>query len=121
MGKLIFAFAIVGIVFGTSGEISARQAASIAGHWQLTIVAEGSTYNADATFTQDGEKVGGTMRTDLGESPIDGTLRATSLAFTTMAGEYHLTMAGSVAGLRIENGTVDYGNGRGTWTGKKIE
>lgn len=119
MGKFMLALAMVGMVFGISCEISAREAASVAGHWELTIVAGGSTYNAEATFTQEGEQVGGTMRTDFGESKVDGTLRGATLTFTTTAGEYHLTMTGSVEGSRIENGTVDYGDGQGTWIGKR--
>jgi hypothetical protein len=123
---LALAASIILGVFGISCQVSAQEPArdgagqaSIQGDWDLRVVADGNVYLASVTFTLDGSVVGGTLRTDFGESPLIGSMDGRTLKFTATIEGVDLVMTGELSGSEMQNGMLTYGETRGSWTGKR--
>ena len=128
MTKLFVLAASIGFgVLGVSCQVCAQEQtrledaarASVAGDWVVRVVVEGTVYVAGVTFTQDGNAVGGTLRTEFGESALTGSLEGRTVRLTAVIEEVNLEMSGELDGSEIRNGTVVYGDSRGTWTGTR--
>jgi hypothetical protein len=95
---------------------------SVTGDWTLTINGPQGTLDTDASFTQDGEKVTGTMSSPMGETNFAGTMSGStlSLAFNVVTpnGPIDVRMTAEVAGAEMK-GTLDFGMGTADFTGKK--
>lgn len=128
MTKLfVFAVSIGLSVLGVSCQVCAQEqavhgdadTASVAGDWAVRVVVEGTVYEAGVTFSQDGHSLGGTLRTEFGESALTGTVEGRSLRFTAVVQDVGLEMTGELDGSEMRNGTLIYGESRGTWTGTR--
>ena len=114
-------------VLGVSCQVCAQEQtrmedaarASVAGDWVVRGVVEWTVYAAGVTFTQDGSAVGGTLRTEFGESALTGSLEGRTVRFTAVVEEVDLEMTGELDGSEIRNGMLIYGESRGTWTGTR--
>ena len=76
-----------------------------------------------STFKQDGEKLTGTQSSQMGEMPLEGTIKGADIAFAIvidMQGQQMtITYAGKVDGETM-TGTIEFGGmGSSTWTAKK--
>jgi hypothetical protein len=92
------------------------------GNWALTFETPMGTLDATATFKTDGDALTGTMESQAGSTPIKGTIKGSTFQFvinvSTQNGDISVQMSGEVDGDNIK-GTFDFGQGVGTWTGKR--
>ena len=95
---------------------------SVAGDWSLTINGPQGAIDSDVTFTQDGDKVTGTMSGPQGESAVSGTMAGSTLTLAfnvvTPNGPIDIKMTAEVAGADMK-GMLDFGMGTADFTGKK--
>ena len=116
MSALVFA------LFVTAGMATPFAQNTVAGDWTLTINGPQGTIDSDVTFTQDGDKVTGTMSGPQGESSVSGTLAGSALTFAfnvvTPNGPIDIKVTAEVAGADMK-GTLDFGMGTADFTGKK--
>jgi hypothetical protein len=95
---------------------------SVAGDWTLTINSPQGTLDTEATLTQDGEKVTGTMSSPMGEVNVAGSMSGStlSLAFTAVTpnGPIDVKVTAEVTGAEMK-GMLDFGMGTADFTGKK--
>jgi len=113
---LVFALALA------AGAATLFAQSSVTGDWSLTINGPQGVIDTDASFTQDGDKVSGTMTSPMGEAAIAGTLSGSTLsaAFSVQSqqGPIDVTMTADVNGDEMK-GTLDFGMGTADFTGKK--
>jgi hypothetical protein len=97
----------------------------VTGKWDVTLNMAGNQMPASANFTQAGDKVTGTLGTQMGEMPVSGTMsgNALKLAFTveTPQGNLEIVMTGDVTGDNIAGKMTLTGLGEGEWTGKRVQ
>jgi hypothetical protein len=95
---------------------------NVSGDWTLTINGPQGIIDTEATFTQDGEKVTGTMTSPMGEVSVAGTVNGSTVAFefnvVTPNGPIDVKMTAEVTGADMK-GTLDFGMGTADFTGKK--
>src|SRR4029450_9163970 len=88
------------------------QGGGVAGSWDVTLNSPQGTFNLQFNLKQDGEKVSGTVKSQRGERPLEGTLKGKDvvLKWTTKYQENDLpiTLTGAVDGSTMK-GTADYG------------
>jgi hypothetical protein len=99
---------------------------NIAGDWDVTIQAPQGANTVRVTFKQDGSKVSGIFKSQLGELPFqDGTIEGSDLKFgfsiPIQGQSLDITMTGKVDGSSI-TGKAQFGSfGEGPWSAKRIE
>jgi hypothetical protein len=97
---------------------------NVTGDWDVTINSPQGANTMQVTFKQDGEKVSGTMKSQMGELPFDGgTITGSDLVFgfsvPVQGMSLDITMNGKVDGGSIA-GTAKFGDfGEGEWTAKR--
>ena len=104
---------------------SGTSAVDITGTWALQVVTEMGTRTPTVTLKQEGEKLTGRYKSQLGEAPVTGTIKDKDFRFqVTLSIEGNplvLNYTGTVDKNTI-SGRVDVGDlGSGTFTGKKQE
>jgi len=97
--------------------------ANVAGEWDLSVETQAGTGTPHFSLKQDGNKLSGTYKGMLGESPVTGTVNGNdiSISFEVNAQGMDLAISytGTVDGATMK-GTVKLGDlGEGTFTGKK--
>jgi hypothetical protein len=95
----------------------------VSGTWDLTVETPQGAMSLTSTFKQDGEKLTGTQSSQMGEMPLEGTLKGADIAFAIvidMQGQQMtITYTGKVDGETM-SGTIEFGSfGSSTWTAKK--
>jgi hypothetical protein len=102
-----------------AGPVSAQD---LTGAWVFSFNTPQGLMDADVTMKVDGQKLSGTMSSQVGEVQFTGEVKgkAFTLAFEvqTPQGNISITMQGEQNGDGLA-GTFDYGQGTGDWTGKK--
>lgn len=99
-------------------------AADLTGTWAFAVESEMGSGTPTFTFKQDGDKLTGTYRGQLGEAPISGKIQGDKFDFSfdiAPSGE-KLTVkyAGTMEGGNQMKGTVDFGGqAKGSFTAKK--
>ena len=116
LSLIIALVAVVGFV------ATPRAQEGVDGKWTLTFDTPMGSLDASATFKADGEELTGTMESQAGSTAIKGTIKGTAINWvmnvSTPNGDISIQMAGEVDGDAIK-GTFDFGQGTGTWTGKR--
>ena len=113
---------LIGLVglLGLAAEPRAQD--GLNGNWAMTFNTPMGALDASATFKVDGEKVSGTMSSQAGEVPFNGTVKGTTFTINfdvqTQNGNVSITMNGEQTGDDLK-GTFDFGQGTGDWTGKR--
>ena len=97
--------------------------ANVAGEWDLTVETQAGAGNPHFSLKQDGNKISGTYKGMLGESPVTGTVKGNDITINFQVNAQGTDLAvsytGTVDGASME-GTVKLGElGEGTFTGKK--
>jgi hypothetical protein len=96
--------------------------AGLDGNWAMTFNTPMGALDASATMKVDGDKVSGTMSSQAGEVPFNGTVKGTTFTFNfdvqTPNGNISITMNGEQNGDELK-GTFDFGQGTGDWTAKR--
>ena len=109
----------------TPAASAATGGTGVTGKWDVTLNMAGNQMPASANFTQAGDKVTGTLGTQMGEMPVSGTIsgNALKLAFTveTPQGNLEIVMTGDVTGDNIVGKMMLTGLGEGDWTGKRVQ
>jgi hypothetical protein len=98
--------------------------AGISGVWNFTVETPNGTGTPVFTLKQDGEKVTGTYKGQLGESPVTGTIKGGEVMLmikvSPQGEEITVTYTGKVTGPDAMSGKAVFGSlGEGTWTAKK--
>jgi hypothetical protein len=92
------------------------------GKWALIFDTPMGSLDASATFKSDGDSLSGTMESQAGTTNFKGTVKGNAFSFVlnvaTANGDISIQMDGEVDGDTIK-GTFDFGQGVGTWTGKR--
>lgn len=121
MRRLLMASLAASACFAGSGALAAD--ANITGDWTMTI--ETQTFSGTPTFNlkQEGSKVTGTYKGQLGEAPVTGTVAGNEVTLVyevnAQGMELTVTYSGTVDGNTMK-GKVTLGDfGEGTFTGKK--
>jgi hypothetical protein len=96
---------------------------NLSGNWVITINHPMGTSDDNATIKQDGEKLSGTIASQMGELPLkgDATGKDVKLIYTVSTGgqDIVITLTGSVDGQSMK-GTADFGGmGQGDWSAKR--
>lgn len=97
--------------------------ANVAGEWDLTVESQMGTSNPHFSLQQDGNKISGTYKGMLGETPVSGTVSGNEIAINFQVNAQGMDLAvsynGTVDGATMK-GTVKLGDlGEGQFTGKK--
>jgi hypothetical protein len=95
----------------------------VSGTWDLSVESPQGTMALTSTFKQDGEKLTGIQSSQMGEMPLEGTIKGADIAFAIvidMQGQQiTIAYAGKVDGETM-SGTIEFGGmGSSTWTAKK--
>jgi len=103
--------------------LSAAHAADVTGTWILDVTTPAGGGSPTFTLQQDGETVTGTYKGQLGESPVNGTLKDSvlDLAFTVngMMGALDVRYTGTVEGDTMTGNVALGALGNGTFSGKR--
>jgi hypothetical protein len=109
----------------TWSEASAQEpAVDMTGVWEITSESPRGTQTRTITFEQDGNKLTGTMETQMGSVPIEGSVEGNKITFTMTfsRGErsFEMVYTGTVEGDTAK-GTMQTPRGETEWTGKRVE
>jgi hypothetical protein len=115
------AAAATGFLLLSTSAIAAD--ANIAGEWVLTVESQMGTSNPQFSLKQDGAKLSGTYKGQLGEAPVTGTVTGNEFAINFQVNaqgmDLAVTYSGTVDGSDMK-GTVKLGDlGDASFTGKK--
>jgi hypothetical protein len=113
--------AAAALAFVATGAFAAD--ANVTGEWTMTVETQAGTGNPHFSLKQEGGKVTGTYKGQLGEAPVTGTVKGNELALSikisAQGQELNVTYTGTVEGDTVK-GKVSLGElGEGTFTGKK--
>jgi hypothetical protein len=115
----------VGVFLLAAGPLFA-QPVNVAGDWEVTINSPQGSNAAIATLKQDGDKVSGVLKNQMGELPFEGaTLTGDELKFMFTVNfqgtPLPITLTGKVKGNTID-GKADFGGmAEGEWTAKRVD
>ena len=115
----------IGVMLLAAGPLFA-QPVTVAGDWEVTISSPQGANTAVASLKQDGDKVSGVLKNQMGELPFEGaTITGDELKFTFTVNfqgtPLPITLTGKVKGNAID-GKADFGGmAEGEWTAKRIE
>jgi hypothetical protein len=117
--RLTFLVALVAVL----GFLAVPQAqGGVDGSWALVFDTPMGSLDASATFKSEGDALTGTMTSQAGSTSFKGTVNGKTFQFvmnvSTPEGDLSVQMNGEVEGDSIK-GTFDFGQGTGTWTGKR--
>jgi hypothetical protein len=95
----------------------------VTGTWDMAVETPQGTMTLTSTFKQDGEKLTGTQSSQMGELPLEGTVKGADIAFAIvidMQGQQMtITYVGKIDGESM-SGTIEFGGmGSSTWSAKK--
>jgi hypothetical protein len=96
----------------------------VTGTWKVTVESQAGTGNPTVVLKQDGEKLTGTYKGQLGEAPLQGTLKGNDISFgfkvNVQGQDLQIDYVGTVEGGKSMKGKVKLGDlGEGTFTGTK--
>jgi hypothetical protein len=99
-------------------------AADLTGNWMFDVETEMGSGNPSFTFKQEGEKLTGTYRGQLGEAPIAGKVTGDKVEFAFEASptgeKMKVTYSGTLAADNAMHGSIDFGGQmKGTFKAKK--
>lgn len=86
---------------------TAASANNISGVWEAAVETSAGSGTPTLTFQQDGEKLTGTYKGQLGEFPLTGTLKGDAL-------EFSFKLSGQLDGMAVYKGTVSGATMKGT-------
>jgi len=122
MKRLVCALSALVCALILSAAASA-QSPNVTGDWDLTINSPQGAREVKASFKQEGEKLTGAMKSQRGETPLEGEVKGKEIKikYTVKFQDQDLviSMSGSVDGDAIK-GDVDFGGfAQGDWNAKR--
>jgi hypothetical protein len=95
-------------------------AADVTGKWTANVVLEAGAGTPTFEFKQDGEKLSGMYKGQLGEAQLTGTVKGDKIEFTFSGEAGTVKYSGTVESAKKMKGIVEYGElGKGTFTAEK--
>lgn len=96
----------------------------VTGTWKVTVESQAGTGNPTVVLKQEGEKLSGTYKGQLGEAPLQGTLKGNDITFSfkvnVQGQDLQVDYIGTVEGGKTMKGKVKLGDfGEGTFSGTK--
>jgi hypothetical protein len=96
----------------------------VAGNWTLTVDSPQGATQATLRLAVDGATVKGSISSDMGETPLSGTVSGDQVKFqfdySGPSGAITITSTATVSGDDIK-GDMDYGQGTAPFTGKRAK
>jgi len=97
---------------------------NITGDWSVTVETSAGSGNPSFSFKQEGEKLTGMYKGQLGEGPLTGTVKGADISFSVKVNaqgqDLTIVYTGKVEGKDSMKGKVVLGElGEGTFTGKR--
>jgi hypothetical protein len=96
---------------------------NLTGDWDMTIESPQGTNTVKVTLTQDGEKVMGLFKSDMGELPFSGTVVGVDVKFAfaipIQGQSLDITVTGKVDGQSLAGKMQFGGFGEGDWSAKR--
>jgi hypothetical protein len=96
---------------------------NLTGDWDMTIESPQGTNTVKVTLTQDGEKVSGLFKSEMGELPFTGTLVGADLKFAfaipIQGQSLDIVVTGKADGATLAGKMQFGGFGEGDWTAKR--
>jgi hypothetical protein len=97
----------------------------ISGKWDVILAMGGGQFPMTATFAQTGEKVTGTLSSQIGEVPITGTMVGNALKFDfttpTPNGDMAVSMTGELGAEGLKGKANVVGLGEADWTATRAK
>ncbi len=125
MRRLVALLALVALtaVPAFAQDAAKDQKVDVTGAWEITVEGPQGVMTIVATYKQDGEKLTGTHVSDMGEAPLEGTVKGNEIAYVLTIqgpdGQLALKHLGKVDGDTI-TGTVEIAEmGTIDWTAKR--
>ncbi len=121
--KTLLMICAVALVLALPARAGA-QAIDVSGEWAMAVNTDNGQIPVTLVLKQEGEKITGTIRSDMGEQVLEGTMKEKTLSFafnfsTPDGNSMVVTMTGIVDGTSIK-GTFDAGGMMsGEWTATK--
>lgn len=111
------------VPFG-SRAVAQEPTVDMTGSWEITSESPRGTSTRTITFEQDGATLTGTMETQMGSVPIEGSVEGNKITFTMTFSRgdrsFEMTYTGTVEGDTAK-GTMQTPRGETEWTGKRVE
>jgi hypothetical protein len=115
--------AVFAVLFATLLVAPAAAQINLTGDWDMTIESPQGTNTVKVTLTQDGEKVSGLFKSEMGELPFTGTLVGADLKFgfaiPIQGQSLDIVVTGKVDGATLAGKMQFGGFGEGDWTAKR--
>jgi hypothetical protein len=127
MKRLVSILSILGFLFSLDAFVLAQSGsgstANASGDWDVALNTPGGVRNLKATFKLEGEKLTGSIKSERGEIPLDGTVKGKEVKFSYtikyMDNDLLITMSGNLEGDDIK-GAVDFGGfAQDEWSAKR--
>ena len=113
---------LLGTMLALSLVVLAQDAAKVGGTWEMSMQGRQGPVTNTLTIEQTGNKFKGTLKTQRGETPVEGTVDGNKISFNvereTPNGKFTQEFTGTVDGDSIK-GTVKMGEREMDWTAKK--
>ena len=123
--RFILTFASIAImaVAAAAAPLGIIQSVNVTGTWKMNVETQAGSGTPTFTFKQDGEKITGTYKGQLGEADVQGTIKGNEIKFTfkinAQGQDLEVEYSGTVDGDSMK-GKAKFGEfGDGTFTGKK--
>jgi hypothetical protein len=106
-----------------AGQSAGTQPANVNGTWNLTVETPAGSGTPTITLKQEGEKLTGTYKGQLGEAPLKGTIKGNEIKFafkvSAQGQDLDIEYSGTVDGNTMK-GKAKLGDfGEGAFTGKR--
>lgn len=125
MRRLVVLLALVALtaIPAFAQDAAKDQKVDVTGTWELTVDTPQGQMIITATYKQDGETLTGTHVSEMGESPLKGTVKGVEIVYTIVfegpQGSFSIVHTGKVDGDTI-TGSADLGEmGSITFTAKR--
>ena len=106
-------------------KAEAKEAPSVAGKWSMNIQMDQGARQATLDVKLDGRKVGGTIASEMGATPIAGEYVDGKLVFSmtmqTGSGDLQIGFTGGLKEDGTLAGTLDFGQGAVNWTAVRMK
>jgi hypothetical protein len=108
----------------TAPASGGQMGANVTGDWSVAVETSAGSGNPSFTFKQEGEKLTGTYKGQLGEGPLTGTVKGDDITFSVKVNaqgqDLTVVYTGKIESKDSMKGKVVLGEfGEGTWTGKR--
>lgn len=110
----------------TTAPPAAVPAADVLGTWNATVTTQqGQVIPSQLTLKKDGEKIVGTISSQMGDAPVEAEVKGKALTvwfnFQGQSGPMAIEMNGTVDGDAVKGPMIVGGQGGGEWTATRVK